>query len=162
MLDLKSLTQPTWVDLPGGVRLQLRPISISALRRAQDLSGFPLLDRVDEMPEPSVSDYLRLCDAFGEVFVTDWQGVGDDAGDPLPFSADWLAKLLDQPEYMQAFVGLMMQRLEAWGAKKNASGTARAGNSPTARASATTGAAAAPATRPPAPPARAGKTRRKT
>jgi hypothetical protein len=162
MLDLKSLTSPDWADLADGVRLQLAPITLSRLRRAQDISGFPLIDAVEDAPEPSVSDTLRLCDAFADVFVLDWQGVGDENGDPLPFDREWLGRLLDMLEYQQPFLTLMMGRLNAWGAAKNGSGPAPAGNSRSARASATSTAGAATATPSRAAPARAGKPRRKT
>lgn len=160
MIDLATLAAPAWLALPRDARLQVRPITMQRLWQVQSLSGLPLLDGFDE-GELSPGDVLRLVDAFADTFVSDWDGVGDAEGAPLPFAREMLDVLLGEPDMLQAFLGQMMQRLQAWGAAKNGSGPGRDGNSPSVRASAPNGAPAAQAGRPPAKPARGGSTPRK-
>lgn len=126
MIDIdKGLDDaPRWLDLPHGVRLQVRPYDMVvwelARYRAADLAGrlieestaarelggkvSGLPDMTDPHARSAVGSALFVV-ALGQSVIIDWQGVGA-GGEPVPVTAEAVSKLLRRPALAQAFLSL--------------------------------------------------------
>jgi hypothetical protein len=154
--------EPQWFDLDlpqGRVRVQLRPITRAAVRRARELVGKAMLASetpdLAEIGEDMSAELLRGA-------IVAWEGIGDADGNPVPVTPENIELLLQHPD---AFAVLNTAYCLPWyerDREKNASSGSPSG----------TGMAAMPGNDivsspvPPiataaAPPARTGKTPRK-
>lgn len=169
MLRLNLPTEPYWVDLPAvGVRIKVRPLDSAlyfaarsrAIRRAQEIQreAADLVEAgVTVGPLPDVNDpdawsgYLEymIAQAYGEMAIVDWEGVGDADGNPLPYSRETAGALMRVHQVAEQFISQYTAPYVQLGAEKNASGPALSGTSaagaPTANAVATVTAPAAAA-----------------
>jgi hypothetical protein len=108
MLTLDLPTEPYWIDMPRGVRLEIRPVTTAVMAAAQAGSARRLgVARASEADlDPDMARGLAfafLVKALARHAVTDWDGVGDIAGKVLPLSPEAVERLMDMEEMASAF-----------------------------------------------------------
>jgi hypothetical protein len=86
-LDLP--VEPYCLDLPRGVRLEIRPVTTAVMAAAQAAAARRLAaSRIaDPDLDPDMArglSFALLVKALGRHAVTAWEGVGNAAGVPLP------------------------------------------------------------------------------
>lgn len=88
-LDLKR--EPYWLDLIDGLRVKVLPCTSALLSAA---SSSP---KLRALPEDASSDlrFLVLTIEAAKLAILDWEGVADEAGEPLPPTSDSIAALMD-------------------------------------------------------------------
>jgi hypothetical protein len=108
MLSLDLPTEPYWVELPRGVRVEIRPVTTAVMAAAQAAAQRRLaaLREADTEMDPDLARGLAfalLVKALARHAVTAWEGVGDAAGKPLPLSPEAVERLMDLDEMASAF-----------------------------------------------------------
>ena len=147
MIRINLSPEPQWLDLGLGLRLQLAPLSTAVMLSARaDIAAA-------DLPADASNDDLSMigAKAIARRTVLAWEGVGDDAGNPVPVSPEGIDALLEIWPVFEAFqaqyvgLGMLLEQ------EKNVSAPSPTGTS-----------AAAQTTAKPASPARAAKARAKT
>ena len=108
MLTLDLPVEPYWLDLPRGVRVEIRPVTTAVMAAAQAGSARRLgaLRAAEADLDPDMARGLAfafLVKALARHAVTAWQGVGDTAGDPLALSGEAVERLMDLDDIAAAF-----------------------------------------------------------
>ena len=108
MLTLDLPAEPYWLDLPRGVRVEIRPVTTAVMAAAQASSSRRLgaLRAASEDLDPDMARGLAfafLVKALARHAVTAWEGVGDAAGKPLPLSPEAVERLMDLDDIAAAF-----------------------------------------------------------
>jgi len=93
MLTLDLPVEPYWLDLPRGVRVEIRPVTTAVMAAAQAGSARRLgaLRAAEADLDPDMARGLAfafLVKALARHAVTAWEGIGDTAGKPLPLSPE--------------------------------------------------------------------------
>lgn len=133
MLRLNLKSEPEWLDLGHGVGLQVAPLTTAIMMAARkDAQGqIALPDDAD----PELADIdtdsigLAMAKAVARIVVTDWEGVGDADGNPVPVSPEGIDALLDIWPIFEAFQTRYVARAMILDAEKNASPPLPSGNS---------------------------------
>jgi len=144
MIRLDLSREPRWLDLGHGVRLHVGPLTTSLMAAARSDPS------VTTLPEGASNETIAvaMAKALARLVVLDWEGVGDEAGEPVPGTPDGIDALLDILPLFEAFQlryvskGLLLEQ------EKNASAPSPNGTS----AAATGTADPVPASAPSAPP----------
>ncbi len=91
MLKLNLSNEPTWLDLGHGVRLQLLPLTTALMVAARNDPA------IANLPEETGDEESALvfAKALARIAITDWEGVGDESGDPVAVSPEGINALLD-------------------------------------------------------------------
>ena len=94
-LDLKR--EPYWLDLAPAVRLRMRPCTTALVMaaRASMIAG-------GEGDDDNARGAAML-KALARVAIVDWEGIGDEAGAPIPPSPERIDALLDLYPAFRAF-----------------------------------------------------------
>ena len=108
MLTLDLPVEPYWLDLPRGVRVEIRPVTTAVMAAAQAGSARRLgaLRAGEADLDPDMARGLAfafLVKALARHAVTAWEGVGDAAGKLLPLSPEAVERLMDMDEMAAAF-----------------------------------------------------------
>ncbi len=108
MLTLDLPIDPYWIDLPRGVRIQIRPVTTAVMAAAQAGSARRLgaARAAEEGLDPDMIRGLAfafLVKALARHAVIGWEGVGDTAGEPLAASPEAVERLMDMDEMAAAF-----------------------------------------------------------
>jgi len=108
MLTLDIPTEPYWIDLPRGVRVEIRPVTTAIVAAAQASAHRRLaaLREADAEIDPDLERGLAfafLVKSLARHAVTAWEGVGDADGNPLPLSPEAVERLMDLDEMASAF-----------------------------------------------------------
>lgn len=108
MLTLALVSTPTWLDLPRGVRLEIRPVTTAVMAAAQTSASRRLgaTRAASDDLDPDMARGLAfafLVKALARHAVTAWEGVGDTAGKPLPLSPEAVECLMDLDDIAAAF-----------------------------------------------------------
>ncbi len=103
MLNLDLPTKPYWLDLPRGVRVEIRPITTAVMAAAQAGSARRLgaLRASEADLDPDMARGLAfafLVKTPARHAVTAWEGIGDTAGKPLPLSPEAAKRLMDMDD----------------------------------------------------------------
>jgi len=90
-LTLNLPTKPTWLDLPRGVRVEIRPVTTAVMAAAQAAASRRLgaVRAADADLDPDMARGLAfafLVKALARHAVTAWDGIGDAEGKPLPLA----------------------------------------------------------------------------
>lgn len=123
MLRLTVHQSPYWLDLPEGVRVKVRPPTTAILEACHALAVQRVRDLLESMAEvedagaivhglPDLktlagrTGYGRALFAavLGEAVIVDWDGVGDETGNPVPVGQPWLDALMGRHDMAEAFV----------------------------------------------------------
>lgn len=139
MIRLDLSREPGWLDLGHGVRLHVLPLTTALMVASRSDA------QVEALPDSATDEERAVvfAKAIARRAVTDWEGVGDTQGNPVPVSPEGIDALLDVWPIFEAFQltyvskGLLLEQ------EKNAS--ALSPNGPSAGASATAKPARKPA-----------------
>jgi hypothetical protein len=140
MIRLNLATGPEWLDLGHGVRLCVLPLTSAVMMAARkgaqaEIARFE--DRDTEGIDPDTDSLgLAMAKAVARITVTNWEGVGDDLGQPIPVSPDGIDALLDLWPVFEAFQTQYVARAMLLDAEKNASSPLPSGSSAGATATA--------------------------
>ena len=103
MLRLNLSTEPRWLDLGHGVRLLVEPLTTAIMLAAR---SDPTIVAAAAGAEGSASndDLARIvAKAVARIVVRDWEGVGDEDGQPLPLTPEGIDALLELWPIFEAF-----------------------------------------------------------
>ncbi|WP_149539364.1 hypothetical protein [Siccirubricoccus phaeus] len=108
MLTLDSSVEPYWLDLPRGVRVEIRPVTTAVMAAAQAAASRRLgaIRAAGEDLDPDMARGLAfafLVKALARHAVTAWDGIGDAEGKPLPLSPEAVERLMDLDDIAAAF-----------------------------------------------------------
>lgn len=96
-LDLSSA--PKWLDLGAGLRLHVLPVTTAIMVAARNDPSVEALS--DEASKEEQA--LVMAKAVARRVVTDWEGVGDANGKPVPVTPEGIDALLDIWPVFEAF-----------------------------------------------------------
>lgn len=122
MLNLIELTRPVWLDLVGGVRLQVRPFTTAlmfAIRSEFKREIEAMGEAAKELPSEEMGALFNRVVA-GHAII-DWAGVGDEEGNPLACTPEGVAALMDLFGILKAFEDKYVNPRMALDAEKNVS-----------------------------------------
>lgn len=139
MIRLNLSSEPRWLDLGGGLRLQLAPVSTAIMAAAR--SDIAASDMTEDLPQEALA--VTMAKAVARRVILDWQGVGDAQGNPLPVTPEGIDALLDIWPVFEAFQRDCLAPHLMLDQEKNASAPSPTGSS--AGATATAKRAAKPA-----------------
>jgi len=99
MLKLNLSNEPAWLDLGHGVRLRLLPLTTALMVAARNDPA------ISDLPEEAGDEESALvfAKALARIAITDWEGVGDENGDPVTVSPAGIDALLDVWPLFEAF-----------------------------------------------------------
>ena len=123
MIRLDLSREPGWLDLGHGVRLNVLPLTTALMVASRGDA------QVEALPENATDEERAVvfAKAIARRAVTDWEGVGDAEGNPVPVSPEGIDALLDVWPIFEAFQlayvakGLMLEQ------EKNASAPSPSG-----------------------------------
>jgi len=131
MIRLNLTATPEWLDLAPGLRLLVGPLTTALMVSARADPA------IESLPENASQEGLALAmaKAVARRAVLDWEGVGDETGQPLPVSPEGIDALLDIWPVFEAFQTKYVAKGLILDAEKNVS--APLPNGPSAGATAT-------------------------
>ena len=140
MIRLNLTATPQWLELAPGLRLLVGPLTTALMVSARADSA------IEAMPDTATTEELALAmaKAVARRAVLDWEGVGDDAGNIVPISAEGIDALLEVWPVFEAFQTKYVARGLILDAEKNASAPLPTGPSAGAIATAPPAKRAAP------------------
>ncbi|EIE53009.1 hypothetical protein C357_00804 [Citreicella sp. 357] len=117
MIRLNLTATPQWLDLAPGLRLLVGPLTTALMVSARADAA------IEAMPETATTEELALAmaKAVARRAVLDWEGVGDDAGEPVAVTPDGIDALLEIWPVFEAFQTQYVARGLILDAEKNAS-----------------------------------------
>ena len=103
MLRLNLSTELPWLDLGHGVRLLVEPLTTSIMLAARSDPSI-VAATADAETSASNDDLARIvAKAVARIVVKDWEGIGDEDGNPLPLTPDGIDALLELWPIFDAF-----------------------------------------------------------
>lgn len=99
MIRLNLSAEPRWLDLLPGLRLKVAPVTTAIMASARADASLDGLD--EDAPKEVLA--VAMAQAVARRVVTDWEGVGDDEGAPLPVTPDGIDALLNIWPVFEAF-----------------------------------------------------------
>jgi len=103
MLRLNLSTEPHWLDLSHGVRLLVEPLTTAIMLAARSDPAI-VAAATDAEGTASNDDLARIvAKAVACIVVKDWDGVGDENGEPMVISSDGIDALLELWPIFEAF-----------------------------------------------------------
>ena len=139
MIRLNLSNRPEWLDLLPGLRVLVAPLTTAlmvAARADPALSALPETANTEDMA-------LAMAKSVARLAILEWDGVGDEEGQPLALSPEGIDALLEIWPVFEAFQAHYVARGLMLDAEKNASAPSPTG--PSAGATATARPAQAPA-----------------
>ena len=99
MIRLNLTATPAWLTLAPGLRLQVAPLTTALMVSARADPA------IETLPEGASQEALALAmaKAVARRAVLDWEGVGDDTGQPLPVTPEGIDALLEIWPVFEAF-----------------------------------------------------------
>lgn len=103
MLRLNLSNEPSWLDLGHGVRLLVEPLTTAIMLAAR--SDPTIVTAVADAEDSASNDDLAciVAKAVARIVVKDWEGVGDEDGEPMAISHDGIDALLELWPIFEAF-----------------------------------------------------------
>lgn len=103
MLRLNLSNEPRWLDLGHGVRLLVEPLTTAIMLAARSDPTI-IAAAADSGGSASNDDLARIvAKAVARIVVRDWEGVGDEDGEPMAISHDGIDALLELWPIFEAF-----------------------------------------------------------
>ena len=103
MLRLNLSTEPQWLDLGNGVRMLVEPLTTAIMLAARSDPAI-VAAATDAETSASNDDLARIvAKAVARIVVRDWEGVGDEDGEPMAISHDGIDALLEIWPIFEAF-----------------------------------------------------------
>jgi hypothetical protein len=125
MIRLNLTATPQWLDLAPGLRLLVGPLTTALMVSARaDIA-------IESLPETASTEELALAmaKAVARRAILDWEGVGDDKGDPVPVSPEGIDALLEIWPIFEAFQTQYVAKGLILDAEKNAFAPSPTGHS---------------------------------
>lgn len=101
MITLNLKREDYWLDLLYGIRLFLKPATTALVMAAR----IEALKETD--PDPALRGTILL-KKLAQLAVIGWEGVGDDAGNPIEATPDAVEALMDLWPIAEAFERLYL------------------------------------------------------
>jgi hypothetical protein len=132
MIRLDLSTKPRWLDLGQDLRLHVLPVTTATMVAARNDPA------VDALPKDASQEQMAvvMAKAVARRVVTDWEGVGDANGKPVPITPDGIDALLDVWPVFEAFQTRCLAPHLMLEAEKNVSSPLPTGTSAGAKATA--------------------------
>ena len=140
MIRLNLTATPQWLDLAPGLRLLVGPLTTALMVSARADAAIEALSEGASQEELA----LAMAKAVARRAVLDWEGVGDDAGNIVPVTAEGIDALLELWPVFEAFQTQYVARGLLLDAEKNVSAPSPTGPSAGATAIARPARGAAP------------------
>ena len=117
MIRLNLTAAPKWLDLAPGLRLLVGPLSTALMVSARADPA------IEALPEGATQEALALAmaKAVARRAVLDWEGVGDELGQPLPVTPEGIGALLEIWPVFEAFQTMYVAKGLILDAEKNVS-----------------------------------------
>lgn len=139
MLRLKKQTESRWIDLPNGVRIKVRPLStayltaarseavkrIAAMQKEEEdkvAAGFPVDPSGPTFANANFRNGVAqqmLAETLLRYLGEEWEGVGDENGEPLPIDAASAQAFAALDDMAAAFLAAVLAPLDAVSAEGN-------------------------------------------
>jgi hypothetical protein len=108
MFTLDLPTAPYWIDLPRGVRVEVKPVTTAIMAAAQAAAARRLgaLRAADPELDPDLAKGLAfalLCKGLARHSIVAWDGIGDAKGNPLPLTPEGAERLMDLDDMASSF-----------------------------------------------------------
>ncbi len=116
-LDLKR--EPHWLDLGHGVRLHVRPCTTALMMAARAQAQRAASSSASDSEAAGIRS-AALIKALAKLAVTDWEGVGDAAGDAAAVTPESVDALMDLWPIAIAFESAYLASALLLDAEKNA------------------------------------------
>ncbi|MBL0320072.1 MAG: hypothetical protein IPP74_12415 [Alphaproteobacteria bacterium] len=119
MLKLNLKTEPYWIDLPGTVRVKVKPVNTAIMSAAQASASTNYNKMVDRGETDVTNDALRkglseslLVNALGKFAILEWENVFKANGDaPAEVNDINIEQLLDiwviADEFLKTYISQM-------------------------------------------------------
>ena len=153
MIRIAAKQEPRWYDFGRGVRMRVKPVSTTmffaaeahAQERAMQIAVADGLitdvgGRVEDLPADERLSWLSvaqvlLTQGLAELAVSEWSGVGDDAGNPAPLTPENIrAVIATEPDLARALRNILLGAANDVADEGNVSGAAPNGTGKTAAA----------------------------
>lgn len=112
MLKLPSTqTEPTWLDLLPGVRIQLKPKTVAMMLIAREAAvQIYQIENAAETKNPDVGTLagIAMTRAYARGRIEAWEGIGDEAGEPAPVTPENIDLAMDVWTFHEAFDRLVL------------------------------------------------------
>jgi len=117
MIRLNLTATPQWLDLAPGLRLLVGPLTTALMVSARADAA------IETMPDTATTEELALAmaKAVARRAILEWEGVGDDKGDPVPVTPEGIDALLEIWPVFEAFQTQYVARGLILDAEKNVS-----------------------------------------
>lgn len=99
MLRLNLVSEPRWIDLGHGVRVEVIPLTSGLVAAA---NADPAIADLSPETHPDVR-WQAFVKAVGRLCIRDWEGVAGEDGERMPISAAAVDALLDLYQISRAF-----------------------------------------------------------
>ena len=132
MIRLQLSPDPQWLDIGHGVRLQLLPLTTALMVATRSDPAVQAL----EVDASNDSREAVFSGALARRAVVDWEGVGDEDGNPLPVTPEGIDANLSLWPIFEAFNLHYVSRGMLLDAEKNVSAPSPTGTSVGATATA--------------------------
>ena len=116
MIRLNLTTEPRWIDLLPGLMIRVAPITTSIMAAARSDVSLDTLDA--DAPKEVLA--VAMAQAVARMVITEWSGVGDAEGNPLPVTPEGIDALLNIWPVFEAFQTRYVARGLMLDAEKNA------------------------------------------
>ena len=125
MIRLSLTATPQWLDLAPGLRLLVGPLTTALMVSARADPA------IEALPEGATQEVLALAmaKAIARRAVLDWEGVGDNMGQPLSVTPEGIDALLEIWPVFEAFQTQYVAKGLILDAEKNASAPSPTGPS---------------------------------
>ncbi|HVL20508.1 MAG TPA: hypothetical protein VM422_05920 [Amaricoccus sp.] len=132
MLRLDLTAEPRWLDLGHGVRLRVAPLTTALMVASRSDAA------VEALPDTATDEKRALvfAKAIARRAVTEWEGVGDVDGNPVPLSPEGIDALLEVWPIFEAFQAIYVSTGLLLDVEKNVSAPSPTGTSAGATATA--------------------------
>ncbi|MFZ5792112.1 MAG: hypothetical protein ACOY3L_15580 [Pseudomonadota bacterium] len=118
MLKLQTNSpDPYWLDLAPGVRLQVRPVSVTSMLLARAAAGEILREGGEDATTKAGAAFTRALARSG---IVAWEGIGDADGQPVEPTPDRIDQLLEVWPAFDAIDRLYVAPALTQDAEKNA------------------------------------------
>lgn len=114
MLKLDLSNKERWLDLGHGVKVKVKPMTTQLMLEAQSARA----TGADETDESLADTTVNFAAAVARHAITDWTGVGDEAGKAVSVSAEGIDALMRvfpiftafQKKYINVGMALVMEK----------------------------------------------------
>jgi len=130
MLRLDLTAEPRWLDLGHGVRLRVAPLTTALMVASRSDAA------VEALPDTATDEERVFAKAIARRAVTEWEGVGDVDGNPVPLSPEGIDALLEVWPIFEAFQAIYVSTGLLLDVEKNVSAPSPTGTSAGATATA--------------------------